>query len=113
MAFRTVTGARSNSWAREAAEGLGGGHRWSPVRQAAQLFSSDGGPLDDHRWPAKRDRTCRRGARVKATTDDAIGSDLADLRKELEGSGFTFGSVWVSAGAGPTRGTCSPAVEPY
>jgi hypothetical protein len=34
-------------------------------------------------------------------TDDAINSDLADLRKEFEGSGFTFGSVWASAGAGP------------
>jgi hypothetical protein len=34
-------------------------------------------------------------------TDDAISSDLADLRKEFEGSGFTFGSVWASAGAGP------------
>jgi len=34
-------------------------------------------------------------------TADAIGSDLADLRKEFEGSGFTFGTVWASAGAGP------------
>ena len=34
-------------------------------------------------------------------TDEAIGSDLADLRKEFEGVGFTFGSVWASAGAGP------------
>ena len=34
-------------------------------------------------------------------TDDAISSDLADLRREFEGSGFTFGSVWASAGAGP------------
>ncbi len=34
-------------------------------------------------------------------TDEAISSDLADLRKEFEGSGFTFGSVWASAGAGP------------
>ena len=34
-------------------------------------------------------------------TDDAISDDLADLRKEFEGSGFTFGSVWASAGAGP------------
>ena len=34
-------------------------------------------------------------------TDDAISSDLADLRKEFEGSGFSFGSVWASAGAGP------------
>lgn len=34
-------------------------------------------------------------------TDDATGSDLADLRKEFKGSGFTFGSVWASAGAGP------------
>jgi hypothetical protein len=34
-------------------------------------------------------------------TDDAIGDDLADLRKEFEGSGFTFGSVWASTGAGP------------
>ena len=34
-------------------------------------------------------------------TDDAIGSDLADLRKEFEGSGFTFGTVWASAGTGP------------
>ena len=34
-------------------------------------------------------------------TDEAIGSDLAGLRKEFEGSGFSFGSVWASAGAGP------------
>jgi hypothetical protein len=34
-------------------------------------------------------------------TDEAIGSDLAGLRQEFEGSGFTFGSVWASAGAGP------------
>jgi len=34
-------------------------------------------------------------------TDDAMSGDLADLRKEFEGSGFTFGSVWTSAGAGP------------
>jgi alkanesulfonate monooxygenase SsuD/methylene tetrahydromethanopterin reductase-like flavin-dependent oxidoreductase (luciferase family) len=34
-------------------------------------------------------------------TDDAISSDLADLRKEFEGSGFTLGTVWASAGAGP------------
>jgi len=34
-------------------------------------------------------------------TDEAIRSDLAGLRKEFEGSGFTFGSVWASAGAGP------------
>ena len=34
-------------------------------------------------------------------TDEAISNDLADLRKEFEGSGFIFGSVWASAGAGP------------
>jgi hypothetical protein len=34
-------------------------------------------------------------------TDDAITDDLAGLREEFEGSGFTFSSVWVSAGAGP------------
>ena len=34
-------------------------------------------------------------------TDNALGDDLAGLRKEFEGSGFTFGSVWASAGAGP------------
>ena len=34
-------------------------------------------------------------------TDDAMSGDLADLRKEFEGSGFTFGSVWASAGTGP------------
>lgn len=34
-------------------------------------------------------------------TDDAIHGDLADLRKEFEGTGFTFGSVWASAGSGP------------
>jgi hypothetical protein len=34
-------------------------------------------------------------------TDEAIGNDLAGLRQEFEGSGFTFGSVWASAGAGP------------
>jgi hypothetical protein len=38
---------------------------------------------------------------LKAMTDEAISSDLADLRKEFEGSGFTFGSVWASAAAGP------------
>jgi len=35
------------------------------------------------------------------STDEAISSDLADLRKEFAGSGFAFGSVWASAGAGP------------
>jgi hypothetical protein len=34
-------------------------------------------------------------------TDEPLSSDLADLRKEFEGTGFTFGSVWASAGAGP------------
>lgn len=34
-------------------------------------------------------------------TDEAMNSDLAGLRKEFEGSGFTFGSVWASAAAGP------------
>lgn len=34
-------------------------------------------------------------------TDEAIRSDLAGLREEFEGSGFTFGTVWASAGAGP------------
>ena len=34
-------------------------------------------------------------------TDDEFGDDLAGLRKEFEGSGFSFGSVWASAGAGP------------
>jgi len=34
-------------------------------------------------------------------TDEAMSSDLGNLRKEFEGSGFTFGSVWASAGAGP------------
>ena len=34
-------------------------------------------------------------------TDEAVSGDLADLREEFEGSGFTFGSVWASAGAGP------------
>ena len=33
--------------------------------------------------------------------DETLSSDLADLRKEFAGSGFTFGSVWASAGAGP------------
>lgn len=35
------------------------------------------------------------------TSGEAISSDLADLRKEFAGSGFTFGSVWASAGTGP------------
>jgi hypothetical protein len=34
-------------------------------------------------------------------TGDALDGDLAGLRKEFEGTGFTFGSVWASAGAGP------------
>ena len=34
-------------------------------------------------------------------TGEAISSDLADLRKEFGGTGFTFGSVWASTGAGP------------
>ena len=34
-------------------------------------------------------------------TEDAIRDDLAGLRKEFEGAGFTFGSVWASAGSGP------------
>lgn len=34
-------------------------------------------------------------------TDEGISGDLADLRKEFEGTGFTFGSVWASAGSGP------------
>ena len=35
------------------------------------------------------------------TPGEAISGDLADLRKEFSGSGFTFGSVWASAGTGP------------
>lgn len=35
------------------------------------------------------------------SADETIRSDLADLRKEFAGSGFTFGSVWASAGAWP------------
>jgi len=34
-------------------------------------------------------------------TGNAMRDDLAGLRKEFEGSGFTFGSVWASAGSGP------------
>lgn len=34
-------------------------------------------------------------------TSKEISDDLAVLRKEFEGSGFTFGSVWASAGNGP------------
>jgi len=34
-------------------------------------------------------------------TNKAMSGDLANLRKEFEGSGFTFGSIWASAGAGP------------
>ena len=34
-------------------------------------------------------------------TDEALGSDLAGLRKEFEAAGFTFGSVWASAAAEP------------
>jgi hypothetical protein len=35
------------------------------------------------------------------SADETLSGDLADLRKEFAGSGFTFGSVWASAGAGP------------
>lgn len=35
------------------------------------------------------------------TSGDAISSDLADLRTEFAGSGFTFGSVWASSATGP------------
>jgi hypothetical protein len=34
-------------------------------------------------------------------TDETMSGDLADLREEFEGTGYTFGSVWASAGAGP------------
>ena len=34
-------------------------------------------------------------------SDDEIHGDIADLRKEFEGTGFTFGTVWASAGSGP------------
>lgn len=35
------------------------------------------------------------------TSDDTINNDLEGLRKEFAGTGFTSGTVWVSAGAGP------------
>jgi hypothetical protein len=35
------------------------------------------------------------------TPDKPISSDLADLRTEFAGTGFTFGSIWTSAGTGP------------
>jgi hypothetical protein len=35
------------------------------------------------------------------TPDNTLDCDLADLRTEFAGSGFTFGSVWASAAAGP------------
>jgi hypothetical protein len=35
------------------------------------------------------------------SADETINGDLADLRKEFGGSGFTFGSIWASAAAGP------------
>jgi hypothetical protein len=45
-------------------------------------------------------------------TGEPLSSDLAGLRREFEGSGWRFSSVWASAGTGPdarrltaTRGT--------
>ena len=35
------------------------------------------------------------------THGDTLDGDLADLRTEFAGSGFTFGSVWASAATGP------------
>jgi hypothetical protein len=35
------------------------------------------------------------------TPGDALDGDLADLRTEFAGSGFTFGTIWASAAAGP------------
>jgi hypothetical protein len=35
------------------------------------------------------------------TPDEAISGDLADLRTEFAGTGFTFGTIWASAAAGP------------
>jgi hypothetical protein len=35
------------------------------------------------------------------TPDNTLNGDLADLRTEFAGSGFTFGSIWASAAAGP------------
>jgi hypothetical protein len=35
------------------------------------------------------------------TPDETLEGDLAGLRTEFAGSGFTFGSVWASAAAGP------------
>jgi hypothetical protein len=35
------------------------------------------------------------------TPDNTLNGDLADLRAEFAGTGFTFGSVWASAAAGP------------
>ncbi len=35
------------------------------------------------------------------TPGDTLDGDLADLRTEFAGSGFTFGTVWASAAAGP------------
>jgi hypothetical protein len=39
--------------------------------------------------------------RGKLASAEAIGNGLADLRNEFAGSGFTFGTVWASAEAGP------------
>jgi hypothetical protein len=40
------------------------------------------------------------GLRAKLATAETLVTDLADLRGEFAGSGFTFGTVWASA-AGP------------
>lgn len=34
-------------------------------------------------------------------TDEAIGGDLADLRKEFGDEGWQFSTMWATAGAGP------------
>jgi hypothetical protein len=39
--------------------------------------------------------------REKLARAEALSSALADLRNEYAGSGFTFGTVWASAGARP------------
>lgn len=34
-------------------------------------------------------------------TGEGLSDDLAELREQFAGSGFTFGTIWASAGSGP------------
>ena len=36
-------------------------------------------------------------------TDEALSSDLEDLRAEFAESGWRFGTMWASAASGPDR----------